>query len=128
MCIYRYIYNCLKRTISEFKFFINLVYILLLTSCYLFFKICFFLHFSNDKIIPKSMKARHDSGFLAHELLSFLSNSHVHCVVNSKPILTSPIFGHSHQKIINQNLSFLNWYEHAKNHAISLICSEDFFI
>ena len=27
------------------------------------------------------------------------------------------------QKIIDKNLIFLNWSEHAKNQAISLICS-----
>ena len=44
----------------------------------------------------------------------------------SFPELTTPIFGHSHQKIIDQNLIFLNWFQHAKNQAISLICSGDF--
>ena len=40
--------------------------------------------------------------------------------------------GHTHfwqfptRKIINQKLIFLNWYQLAKNQAISLTCSEDF--
>ena len=30
------------------------------------------------------------------------------------------------KKIIDLNLIFLNWYQHTKNQAISLICSGDF--
>ena len=39
--------------------------------------------------------------------------------------LAIPISDHAHPKICDQLLIHVNLYQHAKNHAISLICSGD---
>ena len=39
--------------------------------------------------------------------------------------LATPIFDHTHPKIFDQILIYVNLYQHAKNQAILLICSGD---
>ena len=39
------------------------------------------------------------------------------------PALATHIFNHAHQKLFNQLVIFVNLYQHAKNEAVSSICS-----
>ena len=39
--------------------------------------------------------------------------------------LATPTSGHTHQKIFDQVLIYVNLYPHVKNQVISLICSGD---
>ena len=38
--------------------------------------------------------------------------------------LAAPIYDHAHPKVFDQPFTHMNLYQHAKNQAISLICSE----
>ena len=40
-------------------------------------------------------------------------------------LLAIPIFDHAHPKTFCSTLAYVNFYQDAKNHAISLFCSGD---
>ena len=57
-----------------------------------------------------------------HSIDSFLRYSQFLSPVTR---LATTISGHAHQKIFDQLLIYVNLYQHAKYHAISLTCSGD---